>query len=171
MSTLAKKGSETANEEEPDTLRKIVRLEQEAPSSSLSSSTHVSLEYPVSGEKQDRPELVSLRGSGRVIDDIHISALDVFCEMEGREIRYIKEVLDWYRDEDAADVKKSELNEPDESMASDGKSEKSEKSDQDNVMDEEFVKNIVMNEEFVKKIVMNARIDSKGCDGPIHIHN
>ena len=31
--------------------------------------------------------------------------------MDGRESRYIKEVLDWYRDEDAGDLRRSELNE------------------------------------------------------------
>ena len=31
-------------------------------------------------------------------------------EMDGRESRYIKEVLDWYQDEDAGDLKRSELN-------------------------------------------------------------
>ena len=36
--------------------------------------------------------------------------------MDGRESRYIKEVLDWYRDEDAGDLKRSELNEQDENM-------------------------------------------------------
>ena len=34
--------------------------------------------------------------TGHVDDEIHISALDVFYEMDGRERRYIKEVLDWY---------------------------------------------------------------------------
>ena len=28
-------------------------------------------------------------------------------EMDGRESSYIKEVLDWYRDEDAGDLKRS----------------------------------------------------------------
>ena len=32
------------------------------------------------------------------VDDMQISALDVFHEMGGRESRYIKEVLDWYRE-------------------------------------------------------------------------
>ena len=43
--------------------------------------------------------------------DIQISALDAFYEMDGRKSRYIREVLDWYRGEDAGDLKRSELNE------------------------------------------------------------
>ena len=31
--------------------------------------------------------------------------------MDGRKSRYIEEVLDWYRDEDAGDPRKSESNE------------------------------------------------------------
>ena len=42
---------------------------------------------------------------------MQISALDAFYEMDGRESRYIKEVLDWYRDEDARDLRRSALNE------------------------------------------------------------
>ena len=47
---IGKRGSEAAYEEQPDKLRKTVRFEQEASSTSSSSSTHVSLEYPASGE-------------------------------------------------------------------------------------------------------------------------
>ena len=46
---FGKSGSRTANEEQPDKLRKTVRFEQEAPSTSSSSTVHVSLEYPESG--------------------------------------------------------------------------------------------------------------------------
>ena len=49
--------------------------------------------------------------------DIQISAVDALCEMDGRESRYIKEVLDWYREEDTGDLKISESNELVESMA------------------------------------------------------
>ena len=105
-----KRGSETANEEQPDKLRKKVRFEQEAPNTSSSSSAHVSLEKPASDEKQDRLEPVLVQNSGHVDDDKQNSALDGFYEMDGRESRYSKEVLDWYRDEDAGDLKRSELN-------------------------------------------------------------
>ena len=44
-------------------------------------------------------------------DDKHISALDVFHEMGGRRSRCIREVLNWYREEDAGDLRRSELNE------------------------------------------------------------
>ena len=37
--------------------------------------------------------------------------LDAFYEMDGRKSPYIGEVLDWYRREDAGDLKRSELNE------------------------------------------------------------
>ena len=48
-----------------------------------------------------------VQNSGHVDDDMRISAFDVFYEMDGRESRYIKEVLDWYRDEDARDPRRS----------------------------------------------------------------
>ena len=68
----------------------------------------MSLEHPANREKQDRLEPVLVQNSGHVDDDIHITALDAFYEMDGRESRYIEEVLDWYRDEDAGDIKRSE---------------------------------------------------------------
>ena len=52
----------------------------------------MSLEYPASGERQVRPEPVLAQSSGHVDDDIHISAVDASCEMDGRERRYIKEL-------------------------------------------------------------------------------
>ena len=89
---------------------------------------------------------VLVRNSGLVDVDIHISALDVFYKMDGRESRYIKEVLEWYREEDARDLRRSELNELVDSMtclsAFKGERRKSWKSAKGN-------QNIVMNEEFV----------------------
>ena len=104
-----RRGSEAASEEQPDKLRKSVRLEQEAPSASFSSggtagTMHVSLEYPASGETQDRLGSVLVQKSSHVDDDVPISALDAFYEMDGRKSRYIREVLDWYRGEDAGDL-------------------------------------------------------------------
>ena len=49
--------------------------------------------------------------SGHVDDDVQISVLDPFFEMDGRKSRYTGEVLEWYRGEDAVDLKRSELNE------------------------------------------------------------
>ena len=98
---MGQTGPETANEGQPDKLRKTVRFEQEAPNTSSSLTMHVSLEHPACGEKQDRPESVFVQNSSHVEDDIQISALDVLYEMDGPKSRYIKEVLDWYRDEDA----------------------------------------------------------------------
>ena len=74
-----------------------------------SSDPVVPLEYLASGETQDRPGSVLVQKSGHVDDDVH--ALDVFYEMDGRKSRYIGEVLDWYRGEDALNLKRSELNE------------------------------------------------------------
>ena len=49
---IGKRGSETATEEQLDKLRKTVRHGQEAPNALSSSTMHVSLEHPASGEKQ-----------------------------------------------------------------------------------------------------------------------
>ena len=43
---------------------------------------------------------------GHVDDDVQISALDAFNEMDGRKGRYIGEVLDSYRGEDEGDLKR-----------------------------------------------------------------
>ena len=98
---IGERGSETANEAQPDKLSKTVRFEQEAPNPS-SSTLHVSL---ASGERQDRPEPVLLKNSGHVDDDMQISASDTFYEMDGRKSRHIKELSDWYREEDAGDLR------------------------------------------------------------------
>ena len=109
---VGKRGSEAAScEEQPDNLRKTVRFEHEAPSASASSDPRVALEYPASGETQDRPGSVLVQKCGHVGDDVQISALDAFFEMDGRKGRYIGEVLDWYRGEGAGDLQRSELNE------------------------------------------------------------
>ena len=110
---VGERGSEAAGEEQPDNLRKTVRFEQETSSSSAAASSDptVALEYPASGERQSRPGSVLVQKSGHVDDDVQISALDPFYEMDGRKSRYIGEVLEWYRGEDAGDLKRSELNE------------------------------------------------------------
>ena len=79
---VGKRGSEAASEEQPDKLRKTVRFEQEAPSASASSDPPVALEYPASGETQDRPGSVLVQKSGHVDDDVQISALDAIGIME-----------------------------------------------------------------------------------------
>ena len=83
-------------------MRKTVRFEQEAPSAAASSDPTVVLEHRASGETQSRPGSVLVQKSSHVDDDVQISALDVFYEMDGRNSRYIGEVLEWYRGEDAA---------------------------------------------------------------------
>ena len=106
---INKRGSEAASEEQPDKLRKTIRFKQEASSAALSSDPP--LEYPASGGTPDRPGSVHVQKSGHVDEDVQISALDVFYEMDGRKSPYIIEALDWYRREDARDLKRSELNE------------------------------------------------------------
>ena len=122
----------------------------------------MSLEYPASGEKQDQQEPVLVQNLGHVDGDIHISALDVFYEMDGRESRYIREVLNWCRKGDVGDLRRSGLNELVENLtrlnALEGKiwtSEKSKKSDQNIVMNEELVKHIVVNPNIDRKVVMD----------------
>ena len=99
---VGKRGSEAAGEGQPDKLRKPVRFEQEAPSAAASSYPTVALEYPASGETQDRP--------GSVLEQKSCD-VDAFFEMDGRKSRYIGEVLAWHRGEDVGDLKRSELNE------------------------------------------------------------
>ena len=59
----------------------------------------MSLEYRASGERQYRTEPVLLQQPGHGEDDVQVSALDVFYEMDGLE----------YRQEDARDVKRNDL--------------------------------------------------------------
>ena len=108
---VGKRGSEVAGEEQPDKLRETARFKQEAPSAAASSDPTVALEYLASGETQDRPGSVLVQKSGHTDDDVQISALDAFYEMDGRKSRYIAEVLEWHRGEDAGDLKRSESNE------------------------------------------------------------
>ena len=49
----------------------------------MSSGPLVALEYPASGETQDRPGSVLVQKSGHVDDDVQIYALDAFYEMDG----------------------------------------------------------------------------------------
>ena len=108
---VGKRGSEAAGEEQPDKWRKTVRFEQEASSASASSYPTVALEHPAGGETQSRPGSVLVQKSSHVDDDVQISALDAFYEKDGRKSRYIGEVLERYRGEDAGDLKRSELDE------------------------------------------------------------
>ena len=108
---VGNRGSETAGEEQPDKLMKTVRFQKEAPNASASSDPYVALEYPARGETPSRPGSVLVQKSGHVDDDVQISALDAFCEKDGRRSRCIGEVLERYRGEDAGDLKRSELDE------------------------------------------------------------
>ena len=113
-----------------------------------------------------------MQKSRHVDDDVQISALDAFYEMDVRKSRYIGEVLEWYRGEDVGDLKKSELNELVENLtclnALEVKFWKSvqklmmdDKINQKIVMDEESVENHGMTKKLVKNDVMDAKIDPK----------
>ena len=82
---VGKRGSDAADEEQLDKLRKTSRSEQETPHASSSSDPLVALEleYPASGGTQDRPGSVLVHKSGHVDEDngVRISALDVFHEI------------------------------------------------------------------------------------------
>ena len=106
---VSERGSEAASEEQSDKLRRKVRFEQEAPKASASSDPYVALEYPASGETQSRRGSVFVQKSVLVDDDAQITALNPFYEMDGRKSRYIGEVFDGYRGEDAGDLKISEF--------------------------------------------------------------
>ena len=76
----------------------------------------MSRKYLASGEKKDRPEPVLVQNSCHVDDDVQISALDAFYEMDGRRSRYIKEGLDWVSVRKCADPRRNELDELVENM-------------------------------------------------------
>ena len=100
---IGQKRSETANEEQLDNLRKTVQFEQE-----LQILHHLQPCMCLfgTGERQDRTGPVVVLNSGHVDDDLHISSLDVFYEMDGRKSRKTKEVLDWY-EEDGGDLRRN----------------------------------------------------------------
>ena len=79
---IGKRGLETAHEEQPDNLRNTVQPEHATSSSTSTSSKRVSLEYLASGEKKDQTELVLEQRSGHLENDIQMSALEVFYEMD-----------------------------------------------------------------------------------------
>ena len=91
---VSKRGSEAASEEQSDKFREKALFEQEAPNASASSDPNVALEFPASVETQSRPGSVLVQKSGHVDDDVQISSLDAYCEMDGRKSRYIGEVLE-----------------------------------------------------------------------------
>ena len=102
------RGSGATSEEQLDEWRKTERLEHEVPNTSASSDPCVAQEHPVSCEIQSRPGSVLVQKSGRVDDDVRISELDAFYGKDGRRSRYIGEVLERYRGENAGDVKRIE---------------------------------------------------------------
>ena len=179
-----KRGSGATSEEQLDEWRKTERLEHEAPNTSASSDPFVAPENHVRDETPSRSGSVLGQKSGHVDEDVQISALDVFNEKDGRRSRYIGEVLERYRGEDAGDLKRSELNELVENwtclnaleremweinpkILMDEKSWKTWKSNQMIVMDEEMVQNIVMDEKFVKNFVMGIYPCLKLVDGKL----
>ena len=121
---------------------------------------------------KSRSGSVLVQKSGHVDDDVQISALNAFYEMDGRKSAYIGEVMEWYRGEDASDLKRSELNELVENVTClNALEEKIWKSDQKGVMDDKInqkivmceglVQNGVMDGKFLKNFVMDAKFDPK----------
>ena len=111
---IAKKGSETATEEQPGKLRKTVRFEKEAPSSS--SCMHVSLDYLASGERQDHRSVSLCRIQVMLtMTHTHFCVGCVLRDGWTRQSLHHRSVR-WYREADAGDLRRSELNELDESM-------------------------------------------------------
>ena len=111
---VGKRGSDAADEEQLDKLRKTLRFEQETPHAASSSDPLVALEYPASGETQDRPGSAFVHKSGHIDDDTQISALDVFYEMDAESLRQRSVGLVVRRR--CGDLKRSELNEFVENM-------------------------------------------------------
>ena len=103
-----KRGAGATCEEQLDEWRKTERLEHEAPNTSASSDPCVAQEYSVGCEIQSRPGSVLVQKSGRFDDDMRITAWDAFRGKDGRRSRYIGEVLERYRGEDAGDLKRIE---------------------------------------------------------------
>ena len=91
--------------------------------------------------------------------------LDAFCEEGGRRSRYIGEVLERYRGEDAGDLKRIELVETWRCLKI---LEKEMSKSNPEILTEEkswrtwkSIQNIVMDEEFLKNFVMGAKIGPK----------
>ena len=84
-------------------------LSMKLPNTSASSDPCVAVEHPVSGETQSRPGSVLVQTSGHIHGDVQISALDAFYGKDGRRRRYIGEVLERHRGEDAGDLTRIEL--------------------------------------------------------------
>ena len=107
---IGKRGSEAAGEEQPDKFRKTVRF--------VNKKLRVHQRLQIQLSLWSILQLVRhkigwgpylCRKSGHVEDDVRISACDAFYEMDGRKSRYIGEVLEWYREEEAGDLKRSEF--------------------------------------------------------------
>ena len=74
------------------------------------------LGYPASDERQHRPEPALVQNSGRVDDDKQFLRWMYSTRWMGRKNLYIKEVLDWFPEEDAGDLRRRELNKTNKNM-------------------------------------------------------
>ena len=123
-----------------------------------------------------------MQKSGHVYDDVQVSALDEFHEMDGRKSRFFGEALERCRGEDAGDLERIELvkkwtslnafekklcklnpkvvtgEKIDPKVLTGEKNWRTWKSNQNTVMGEELVQNIVMDEEEVQNIVMDEEL-------------
>ena len=91
---VGKRGLEAASEEQSDKRRKTERFEQEAPNASGIFRSICCSGIFCNRKTQSRSGSVLVRKSSHVDDDVQISALDAYYEMDGRKSRYIGEVLE-----------------------------------------------------------------------------
>ena len=160
---MAKRGSEAAGEEQPDKLWKTVRFEQEAPSAAASSDPTVALDYPASGETQDRPGSVLVQKSGHVDDDVQIFCVGCIPR-DGWNERVVTLEKCWIGIEEK-NWKSNQM------VVTDQKSWKTWKSKQNIVINEEFVQNVVMNEELVQNSVMNEHLSQNSVMNEEFVQN
>ena len=181
-----KRGSKTANEEQPDKLRRTVRFEQEAPKNIIVfNHTRLLSILRLVKEKVGRSPYLC---KTQVMWMMAYTFLRWMYDMTWNDERVVTSKKCWSGIEKMPEISLGEFNELVESMTclnafegtswtswtsnqnnvADEKSnqdvitdEKSWKSNENIVMDEELVKNSVMNEEFVKNSLMDARLDPK----------
>ena len=174
-----KRGSGATGEQQLDEWRKTERLEHEAQHTSAPSDPCVATEHLVSFEIQSRQGSVLVQESGRVDDDMRITAFGCIPRErmdEGvvtlekcwsgieEKMPEISKELNWLRSEQAQ-CSREGIFQSDPKILTEEKSWRTWKSNQNIVMDEEVVQNIVMDEELVLNIVMDEELGSDRCDG------
>ena len=148
---VSRRRSGAASEEKLDEWRKSERLEHEAPNTSASYPC-VAREYLVSCEVQSRPGSVLVQKSGRVDDDVRISALHAFYWKD--DLKRIELVEKW----PCLNVVEKKICKRIPKILTEEKSWRTWKRNQNIVMDEVLVQNIVMDEELVQNVAMGEKI-------------